>query len=120
MNSKQNKSQKKQETVAMIKLGLEIAKHYGWPNTYVLTKAMGEIEIGRHLKRNLPVVIARPTAVSGTYKEPFPGWIEGFKPLDLLVISVGRGKLPCFIGNHESFFDMIPGDMVANAIIVAM
>ncbi|KAI3990946.1 hypothetical protein MKX01_026130 [Papaver californicum] len=117
---KAEQAPKKQETAAMIKLGLERAKLYGWPNTYVFTKALGELEIGRHLKRNIPIVIVRPTAVTGTYKEPFPGWIEGFKSVDPLVISVGRGKLPCFIGNHESFFDMIPGDMVVNAIIVAM
>ncbi|XP_026420856.1 alcohol-forming fatty acyl-CoA reductase-like isoform X2 [Papaver somniferum] len=111
---------KKQETTAMIKLGIERANTYGWPNTYLFTKALGEITIGRHLKKNLPVVILRPTAVTGTYREPFPGWIEGFKSLDPLVISVGRGKLPCFIGDHESSLDIIPGDMVVNAIIVIM
>ncbi|MCL7029321.1 hypothetical protein MKW94_011119 [Papaver nudicaule] len=31
------------------------------------------------LQRNVPVVIARPTIVSSTYKDPFPGWIEGVK-----------------------------------------
>ncbi|MCL7023728.1 hypothetical protein MKW94_012731 [Papaver nudicaule] len=111
---------RKQETAAMIKLGLERAKLYGWPNTYVLTKALGETIIGRHLNKSLPVVIIRPTAVTGTYREPFPGWIEGFKSIDPLVFGIGRGTLPCFIGDHESFFDIIPGDMVVNAIIVAM
>ncbi|KAI3832404.1 hypothetical protein MKW92_004633 [Papaver armeniacum] len=117
---KAEQAPKKLETAAMIKLGLERAKLYGWPNTYVFTKALGEITIGRHLKRSLPVVIVRPAAVTSTYREPFPGWIEGFKSIDPLVISVGRGKLPCFIGDHESIFDMVPGDMVTNAIIVAM
>lgn len=51
---------------------------YGWPNTYVFTKAMGEIFLGR-LKENLPLVIIRPTVVTSTYKEPFPGWIQGFR-----------------------------------------
>ncbi|KAI3947953.1 hypothetical protein MKW92_024894 [Papaver armeniacum] len=112
---------KKQETAAMIELGLERAKLYGWSNTYFFTKALGEMTIGRHLKRNLPVVIVRPTAITSTYREPFPGWIEGFKSLDPVVISIGRGKLPCFIGDHDqSFVDIIPGDMVVNAIIVAM
>ncbi|RZC90085.1 hypothetical protein C5167_044713 [Papaver somniferum] len=100
---------KKQETAAMKELGLERAKLYGWPNTYVFTKAMGEIIISRSLKKNVPIVIARPTLVSSTYTEPFPGWIEGFK-----------GMFPCFLGNHESFLDIIPGDMVVNALIVAM
>ncbi|XP_026430444.1 probable fatty acyl-CoA reductase 5 isoform X2 [Papaver somniferum] len=112
---------KKQETAAMIELGLERAKLYGWPNTYVFMKALGEMTIGRQLERNFPVVIVRPTAVTSTYREPFPGWIEGFKSLDPVVISIGRGKLPCFIGDHDqSFIDIIPGDMVVNAIVVAM
>ncbi|KAI3870764.1 hypothetical protein MKW92_003148 [Papaver armeniacum] len=111
---------KKQETASMKELGFERAKLYGFSNTYVFTKAMGEIIIGRYLKRNFPVVIVRPTAVTSTYREPFPGWIEGFKSIDPLVIGVGRGKLPCFLGAHESFFDIIPGDMVVNTIIVAI
>ncbi|XP_026400490.1 probable fatty acyl-CoA reductase 4 [Papaver somniferum] len=80
---------------------------------------MGEMIINR-LKGNLPVVIARPTLVSSTYREPFPGWIEGFKTFDPIVISIGRGMLPCFPGNPESFLDIIPGDMVVSAVIMAM
>ncbi|KAI3976380.1 hypothetical protein MKX01_042916 [Papaver californicum] len=111
---------KKEETAAMQKLGLERAKLYGLPNTYVFTKAMGEMIISQSLNRNIPVVIARPTIVSSTIREPFPGWIEGLKAFDPFVLYCGRGKLPCFVGNHESFLDIIPGDMVVNAMIVAM
>ena len=46
--------------------------------TYVFTKAMAEMVVG-HLKGNLPVVIVRPTMITGTYKDPFPGWIEGVR-----------------------------------------
>ena len=54
------------------------AKMYGWPNTYVFTKAMGEMMVN-DLKDNLPVIIIRPTIVTSTYNEPFPGWIEGIR-----------------------------------------
>ncbi|KAI4313527.1 hypothetical protein L6164_026500 [Bauhinia variegata] len=54
------------------------AKEHGWPNTYVFTKAMGEMLV-EHTKENLPIVIVRPTIISSTYKEPFPGWIEGVR-----------------------------------------
>uniref|UniRef100_A0A803MKK6 Fatty acyl-CoA reductase n=1 Tax=Chenopodium quinoa TaxID=63459 RepID=A0A803MKK6_CHEQI len=57
-------------------LGNQRAKHYGWPNTYVFTKAMGEMLVGQ-FRGNLPVVIMRPTIVCSTMKEPFPGWVEG-------------------------------------------
>lgn len=51
---------------------------YGWPNTYAFTKAMGETVL-EHLKESLPIVIIRPTVITGTIKEPFPGWIEGLR-----------------------------------------
>ncbi|KAL6967058.1 putative fatty acyl-CoA reductase 7, partial [Sarracenia purpurea var. burkii] len=52
------------------------ARKYGWPNTYVFTKAMAEMLL-MHFKENLPLVIIRPTMITSTFKEPFPGWIEG-------------------------------------------
>lgn len=57
---------------------LDRAKTYGWPNTYVFTKAMGEMLLG-YLKDNVNVVILRPAIVTSTYKEPFPGWVEGVR-----------------------------------------
>ncbi|CAK9314313.1 unnamed protein product [Citrullus colocynthis] len=69
-----------EETIimAMKDLGLERARMYGWPNTYVFTKAMGEMVVS-DLENNLPLIIIRPTIVTSTYKEPFPGWIEGVR-----------------------------------------
>ena len=54
------------------------AKLYGWPNTYVFTKAMGEMLL-LHFKDNVPLIIIRPTMVISTYNDPFPGYIEGFR-----------------------------------------
>ncbi|OVA03592.1 Male sterility [Macleaya cordata] len=110
---------KKQETEAMKELGLQRARLFGWPNTYVFTKAMGEMVIG-HLRGNLPLVILRPTIVTSTYKEPFPGWIEGVRTVDSFIVGCGNGKLKCFLGNPETIMDVIPGDMVVNAAIVTM
>jgi nucleoside-diphosphate-sugar epimerase len=56
------------------------AKQYGWPNTYVFTKAMGEM-ILEHFKGKMEVVILRPAIISSTHGEPFPGWIEGVRYL---------------------------------------
>nr|GEZ63596.1 gland-specific fatty acyl-CoA reductase 1 [Tanacetum cinerariifolium] len=63
-------------TLAMKDLGMRRANHYGWPNTYVFTKALGEMILG-HSRGDMPLVIFRPTIITSTYKEPFPGWIEG-------------------------------------------
>lgn len=54
------------------------ANFYGWPNTYVFTKAMGEMLVGQ-LKGNLSVVTVRPTIITSTFEEPFPGWAEGVR-----------------------------------------
>lgn len=54
------------------------ARKFGWPNVYVFTKALGEMLITEH-KENVPLVIIRPTIVTSTFKEPFPGWVEGIR-----------------------------------------
>jgi fatty acyl-CoA reductase len=54
------------------------ATAYGWPNTYAFTKAMGEMLVETS-KENMSVVIVRPTIVTSTYREPFPGWVEGLR-----------------------------------------
>ncbi|XP_050212535.1 fatty acyl-CoA reductase 3-like [Mercurialis annua] len=104
---------------AMQQMGNQRANMYGWPNTYVFTKAMGEMIVG-HLKDNLSVVILRPTIVTTTYKEPFPGWVEGVRTIDSLAVGYAKGRLTCFLGDINGIVDVIPADMVVNAIIVAM
>ncbi|KAA8550181.1 hypothetical protein F0562_001865 [Nyssa sinensis] len=106
-------------TLAMKDLGIQRARLYGWPNTYVFTKAMGEMLL-MHLKENLPVVIIRPTVISSTYKEPFPGWLEGLRTIDSFFVLYGKGKLTTTIYNPKSIIDIIPGDMMVNSIIMAI
>ncbi|KAK5818465.1 hypothetical protein PVK06_023402 [Gossypium arboreum] len=106
-------------TIAMKDLGIQRARRYGWPNTYVFTKAMGEMMVGE-LKDIIPAVIIRPTIVTSTYKEPFPGWVEGIRTIDSLAVGYAKGKLTFFLGDLEAIVDVIPADMVVNAIIVAM
>ncbi|XP_047317048.1 alcohol-forming fatty acyl-CoA reductase-like [Impatiens glandulifera] len=113
------KAEESQVTLAMKDLGMERARMYGWPNVYVFTKAMGEMLLG-HFKGNLPVVIIRPTIVTSTYKEPFPGWVEGIRTIDSLFAGYCKGRLTSFLGDPKSIVDVIPADMVVNAMIVAM
>jgi len=39
---------------------------------------MGEMHVV-HYKDNVPLIIIRPTMVTSTLKDPFPGWIEGLR-----------------------------------------
>ncbi|KAK4369486.1 hypothetical protein RND71_013278 [Anisodus tanguticus] len=89
----------KEVTMAMRDLGIQRAILHGWPNTYSFTKAMGEMLLG-HLKENLQLVIIRPTIITSTYKEPFPGWIEGI-PGDMVVNSI-LAAIRAHIGNQYS------------------
>ncbi|CAN1171436.1 Fatty acyl-CoA reductase 3 [Linum perenne] len=105
----------------MIDLGLKRAKVYGWPNTYVFTKAMGEMLVGDIMKKNnMSVVILRPTIVTSTFKQPFPGWVEGIRTIDSLAVGYGKGRLTFFLGDTSGILDVIPADMVVNSILVAM
>ncbi|TXG73647.1 hypothetical protein EZV62_002226 [Acer yangbiense] len=103
----------------MKELGIKRARLYGWPNTYVFTKAMGEMLLG-YYKENLPLVIIRPTIISSIYKEPLPGWIESLRTIDSIICSYGKGKLPCLPANPDTVLDLIPADMVVNVVISAM
>ncbi|MED6205249.1 hypothetical protein PIB30_016042 [Stylosanthes scabra] len=107
--------------IAMKDLGITRAKVYGWPNTYVFTKAIAEMLV-EQMKGTISTVILRPAIVTSTFKEPFPGWVEGVRTIDSLGVAYGKGKLTCFLGNINGVVDVvqIPGDMVVNAILVAM
>ncbi|XP_028808241.1 fatty acyl-CoA reductase 1-like isoform X2 [Neltuma alba] len=106
-------------TSAMKDFGIKRANLYGWPNTYVFTKAMGEMLVS-NFKNEIPLVIIRPTMVTSTYKEPFPGWVEGVRTLDAVIGGYGKGKVECFLGDPQTILDVIPADMVINCMLSAM
>ncbi|KAK8463991.1 hypothetical protein PHAVU_011G092400 [Phaseolus vulgaris] len=86
--------------------GIERANLYGWPNTYAFTKAMGEMQLVHH-KDNVPLIIIRPTMVTSTLKDPFPGWIEGLRTLDSIICSYGQGKITNFLGHPKTILDTL-------------
>ncbi|KAL7597130.1 hypothetical protein Lser_V15G28419 [Lactuca serriola] len=105
--------------MAMKDFGRQRANHYGWPNTYVFTKALGEMVL-QHCKGDIPLVIFRPTIITSTYKEPFPGWIEGIRTIDNFIVGYGKDRLRFVPSDPECVFDVLPADMVVNAMIAAI
>ncbi|KAJ0986836.1 hypothetical protein J5N97_005192 [Dioscorea zingiberensis] len=97
----------------------ERANKFGWPNVYSFTKAMGELQIAK-LRGSLPVIILRPTIILSTCKEPFPGWIEGIRTMDKLIMSYGNGEIVSLPACLDAAVDAIPGDMVVNAMLATM
>nr|GLL32376.1 fatty acyl-CoA reductase 3-like [Ipomoea trifida] len=114
----QNASEKEVK-LAMKDLGIQRASMHGWPNTYSFTKAMGEMLL-LAFKEDLHLIILRPTIITSTYKEPFPGWIEGAKTIDIFVLMYGKGKSNFMLGDPNSILDVIPVDMVVNAMVAAV
>ncbi|XP_062195169.1 fatty acyl-CoA reductase 1-like [Phragmites australis] len=104
---------------AMKELGLQRARHFGWSNTYVFTKAMGEILLGQ-LRVDIPVVIMRPSIITSVRADPLPGWMQGTRTIDTFIIGYAKQNLSCFLADLNLVMDVIPGDMVVNAMIVAM
>ncbi|KAF8008316.1 hypothetical protein BT93_K2098 [Corymbia citriodora subsp. variegata] len=100
-------------------IGLARARMYGWQNVYQITKAMGEMMINAE-RGGVPVVIVRPSMIESTSQEPLPGWIQGYRVLDPLILSYGKGRLPGFLVDPSTVVDVVPADLVANVIITAM
>uniref|UniRef100_A0A0D9VPY6 Fatty acyl-CoA reductase n=1 Tax=Leersia perrieri TaxID=77586 RepID=A0A0D9VPY6_9ORYZ len=106
-------------TEEMKELGLERAKLHGWQDTYVFTKAMGEMVINS-MRGDIPVVTIRPSVIESTWRDPFPGWMEGNRMMDPVVLYYGKGQLSGFLADPEGVLDVVPADMVVNATLAAM
>ena len=100
----------------LVEEGLRWARSRGWSDTYTFTKAMGEQLLLRY-RGDVPVVIVRPAIIEGALEAPEPGWLDGFRMLDPLVVAYGRGSLPDFPGNPQSVLDIVPADVVVNALL---
>jgi alcohol-forming fatty acyl-CoA reductase len=103
----------------LVEAGRLRARSLGFTDTYTFTKACGErVAEERFASRSLSIV--RPTIVESALRDPAPGWIEGFKVADPLIVGLGRGDIPDFPGNPDGIVDLVPVDHVANALIVAL
>ena len=61
--------------------------------------------------------MVRPAIVESSWLHPYPGWIEGFKMAEPLILAYGRGELPEFPASPDSVVDIVPCDHVVNAIL---
>ena len=111
-------NKKTAERKAMKELGLQRARHFGWSNTYVFTKAMGEMVLGQ-LRGDMPVVIVRPSIITSVRADPLPGWMQGTRTIDTLIIGYAKQNISCFLADLRMVMDVIPGDMVVNAMLAA-
>ncbi len=102
----------------LVDFGRTRAESLGWTDVYTLTKAFAERaaeELWSQAGHRLSIV--RPSIIESALHHPFPGWIDGFKVADPLIIAYGRGQLPDFPGLPDSVLDVIPVDFVVNAAL---
>lgn len=79
----------------LVSLGMKRAKEHGWQDTYVFTKAMGEMLLRREAEaRGIPCCIVRPSIVESTWREPVSGWMEGIRMCDPIILVRLPGVLP--------------------------
>ncbi len=103
----------------LIDAGMRWARTHGWNDTYTFTKWIGEQLLVRD-RGGVPLVVFRPAIIEGSFDEPMPGWIDGLRMADPIIVAYGRGKLNEFPGREEIAIDLIPVDYVANAMIATL
>ncbi|HEX3324268.1 MAG TPA: SDR family oxidoreductase [Solirubrobacterales bacterium] len=96
--------------------GRRWASEAGWPDTYALTKALGERELIGQTER---ITIVRPSIIESSLAQPHPGWLEGIKVADPLILAYAAGGLTHLAGRATNLIDIVPVDCVANACVLA-
>ena len=98
-------------TKRLVQYGRARAQTLGWPDNYTFTKAMGERAVEElAAEHGVSLSIVRPSIIESSYAHPFPGWIEGFKMAEPIILAYGRGSIPEFPGIPEGSIDIIPAD----------
>ncbi len=100
----------------LVERGRVHARAMGFSDIYSFTKAMAEHAVVE-LHGDIPLSIARPAIVESAVKEPFPGWLEGFRMAEPIILAFGRGVLQDFSGLPDGVLDIIPLDYVVNAVL---
>jgi nucleoside-diphosphate-sugar epimerase len=100
----------------LVREGLRRGREHGWNDAYTMTKAMGEQLIQKN-RGSMPVAIVRPSIIESSLRDPEPGWLEGLKVADPLIAHFSKGRLSDFPADPQVVLDIIPVDIVANAIL---
>lgn len=103
----------------LVRTGTERARSLGWTDCYTFTKSLGERVVEAYAA-TAPVTILRPSIIESALTTPHPGWIEGFKMAEPLILAYGRGELPEFPAAPDLVVDIVPVDQVVAAIVAAL
>lgn len=103
----------------LVTAGAERARSLGWTDAYTFTKALGERVVEAHARTHRASIV-RPSIIESSLQRPYPGWIEGFKMAEPLILAYGRGELPEFSAAADTIVDIVPVDQVVAAIVAVL
>lgn len=92
---------------------LEETRH---PNTYTLTKCLTEHLLAER-RGTTRLSVVRPSIISASWREPFPGWIDSATAFAGFVVLVGSGAMRAVVGDPAAQLDVVPVDWVAERIV---
>ncbi|MFT4081636.1 MAG: HAD-IB family hydrolase [Nocardioides sp.] len=109
----------------LIRVGTERARSLGWTDCYTFTKALGERVVEAYAApaeggAGRRATIYRPSIIESALRRPYPGWIEGFKMAEPLILAYGRGELPLFPAAADTAIDIVPIDQVVASIVACL
>uniref|UniRef100_A0A131YKF1 Fatty acyl-CoA reductase n=1 Tax=Rhipicephalus appendiculatus TaxID=34631 RepID=A0A131YKF1_RHIAP len=88
----------------------------GQPSNYILTNAVIE-SLLLDERGQLPLAIVRPSIVTASWKDPFPGWTDNSNSCTSIIVSLGSGLLPSVVVKKKCVADLIPVDVAADTLI---
>jgi HAD superfamily hydrolase (TIGR01490 family) len=102
----------------LVERGTERALALGWHDVYTFTKSLAErLVLGE--RGETPLIIIRPAIIESSHKEPYPGWIQGSRMIDPIIMGLAKGLIREFPGNPDSLVDIVPVDHVVNVTLAA-
>lgn len=87
-------------------------------NMNVFSKSLTEIYLQENAK-DVPLCIVRPSIITSTWKEPFPGFVEGLCGTTAAFYGAMTGIRNYMYFKPSSIVDLIPLDISTNLIITA-
>lgn len=88
------------------------------PSSYHYTKAMAENMV-KHYSSKIPICIVRPSIITASHRDPFPGWTDNYNGPSGYLVTAGAGILRAMLVDGQKICDAIPVDIVANTIITS-
>ncbi|MEE8544047.1 MAG: SDR family oxidoreductase [Gammaproteobacteria bacterium] len=96
----------------------ELLAESGHPNTYTLTKCIAEHLLCER-RSDIELTLVRPSVISASMHEPFPGWIDSPAAFALFTAEIGSGRMRTIMARPHARIDVIPCDAVADRLIDA-